>query len=130
MINLESYIDDYQGMVDVREHKRVLSGMLRNDLIRYVMSGFIDEKILQMILLRLPLPKIYAVEDTEGKYTIIQGKEIVNTVAAIISHEDKYEPRYLVRRVLDCEVDFVTFRANMEKHMAAELMNLMGLQHE
>lgn len=121
-----------QDFIDVRTRTVSLYGMIRNRSqvgeIRNLRPE-LHEKRLQHILLGLPIPPIYLLEHQDVTYTVIKGKDFVDTAAAIIEFQNDYEPRHLVRKVCETEVQLITIRCNMPDHSIERLFQIMELDN-
>jgi len=131
--NLREILQDtiQNDFIDVRSRPATLASIIRNhNMVSGEISGLvpkINEKILKMLLLELPMPAIYLLEHQDTTYEVIQGIDILNTAAAVIVDHAEFEPRSLVRRIIETEVTLVTLRCNMTTQVIDKLKDLMGL---
>ena len=65
----------------------------------------IHDEVLLLALMRFPFPKII-VRATKPAYTfeVINNHKFLETILYIVQNQDSFEPRHLVRRIMETEV--------------------------
>lgn len=96
--------------------------MLQNRPLIWADTGVCDS-VVDAILLGIPLPKVYALEDASGKYTIISNAEIVSTICNVLGDLSLNEERELLRKFASVEVDFVYFPHTMTSKQVASVVH-------
>jgi len=138
MINLTEQLQSFGDMepvtsspVDVMERRnRVALEVIRNMPITNI-EHTIDENILKLMLLRVPMPRIvfveYVNEKREAHYRCVSGQAVINTLAACLHDDGLCTPRNLERRLEETELDTSILRCGMTIETRDKVLKLMGL---
>jgi hypothetical protein len=130
MINLEAKINPLLksdvDFFDVREHKFYASKVVHRMGIVNAKRE-IDDNTLQLLLARLPLPKVYFCANADGSNEVVKGHELVNTLTTLLYEHGVCGPRSLERRLEEAEIDCVVLSAGMSDEMRSFMLKILGV---
>lgn len=119
---LKSDVDFY----DVREHKFYALKVVHRMGIENAKRE-IDDNILQLLIGRLPLPKVIFCSNGDGSHVVVKGHEVVNTLTALLYEHGVCGPRSIERRIEEAEIDCVVINPGVSDEMKAFLLKILGV---
>jgi hypothetical protein len=117
VFNLQSRIDQLSNDIeylDIKYRKWLPASLIARNFVG--ITPAIDYDQLDALILRAATIPVILYEGHNGDtYEVLAGHTVLETAMLVAMNQAEFEPRHLVRRVIETEIPVIIFRCNMPR---------------